>query len=303
MRNKILTGIVLALVFTFAANAYASVGEPQMPKGEEGQAQAQQQKKVGQVNAQEHRSAAANFVQSLQDIAGREAGIGEQVRTIAQQQNQSESATVQAIEKVQSRNKIKAFLIGTDYKNLGTLRSEMVQTRNRLEQLNRLMENVQNEGDKTELQNQIKTLEEEQAKIESFIKAQEGKFSLFGWLAKFLSGYKKISSSVSENNVEEQPVASATYKCDGGKTIQAKFYKGEQVPVQPGQPPVPTGRVKLILSDGRSMELNQTLSADGGRYANSDESFVFWSKGDSALVQENGKEVEYKNCEVLPVQK
>ena len=79
--------------------------------------------------------------------------------------------------------------MGTDYENLGTLRSEVVQTRNRLEQLDRLMENVQNEGDKTELQNQIQTLEQEQTRIESFIKAQEGKFSLFGWLAKLLSGY------------------------------------------------------------------------------------------------------------------
>jgi len=131
----------------------------------------------------------ANFVQSLQGIADKETGIGQQVRTIAQQQNQSATTTIQAMEKVQTRSRIKTFLMGTDYENLGTLRSEVVQTRNRLEQLDRLMENVQNEGDKTELQNQIQTLEQEQTRIESFIKAQEGKFSLFGWLAKLLSGY------------------------------------------------------------------------------------------------------------------
>ena len=120
-------------------------------------------------------------------VADREGGIGQQVRVIAQQQNQSASTTIQAMEKVQTRSKIKAFLFGSDYKNLGALRNEMVQTRNRLEQLNRLMENVQNERDKTELQNQIQTLEQEQTSIESFIKVQEGKFSLFGWFVKLFN--------------------------------------------------------------------------------------------------------------------
>jgi hypothetical protein len=151
------------------------------------QNQEQTQVQQGQINAEQHRSTVANFVQSLNGIADREAGIGQQVKTIAQQQNQSASTAIQAMEKVQTRSKVKTFFFGTDYKNLGTLRSEMVQTRSRLEQLNQLMENVQNEGDQTELQNQIQTLEQEQVKIESFIKAQEGKFSLFGWLVKLFN--------------------------------------------------------------------------------------------------------------------
>jgi hypothetical protein len=151
------------------------------------QNQEQTQAQQGQINAEQHRSTVANFVQSLNGIADRETGIGQQVRTIAQQQNQSVSTAIQAMEKLQTRSKVKTFFFGTDYKNLGTLRSEMVQTRNRLEQLNQLMENVQNEGDQTELQNQIQTLEQEQVKIESFIKAQEGKFSLFGWLVKLFN--------------------------------------------------------------------------------------------------------------------
>jgi len=138
--------------------------------------------------AEEHRSVVANFVQSLLNVADREeGGIGQQVRVIAQQQNDSENTTTQAIEKVEKRNKIKTFLIGSDYKNLGALRSEMVHTRNRLEQLNRLMENIENEGDRTEIQNRIQELEQERTRIENFIKAQEGKFSLFGWLLKLFN--------------------------------------------------------------------------------------------------------------------
>jgi len=166
-----------------AQNQNQEQNQEQVQQQNQEQAQAQQ----GQINDEQHRSAVANFVQSLNGIADRETKIGQQVRTIAQQQNQSETTAIQAMEKVQTRSKVKTFFFGTDYKNLGTLRSEMVQTRNRLEQLNQLMENVQNEGDQTELQNQIQTLEQEQVKIEGFIKAQEGKFSLFGWLVKLFN--------------------------------------------------------------------------------------------------------------------
>ena len=39
----------------------------------------------------------------------------------------------------------------------------------------------------------------------------------------------------------------------------------------------------------RSENLLQSISADGGRYTNSDESFVFWSKGTGAFITESGK--------------
>ena len=142
----------------------------------------------GQINAAEHRSVVANFVQGLLKVADREkGGIGEQVRVIAQQQNQSDATATEAINKIQNRSKIKTFLIGSDYKNLGALRSEVVHTRNRLDQLNRLLPTVQNASDTVEIKNQIQTLEQEQTKIENFIKTQEGKFSLFGWLFKLFN--------------------------------------------------------------------------------------------------------------------
>lgn len=156
-------------------------------QGEENQIKnSQNQNEQGQLNAENHRSVVANFVQSLLRVANRDGGIGEQVRSIAQQQNQSASTTIQAMEKIQTRNRIKTFLIGSDYKNLGAMRSEMVQTRNRIEQLTRL-ENNATETDKAEIQAQIKTLEQEQARIENFIKSEEEKFSMFGWIAKLFS--------------------------------------------------------------------------------------------------------------------
>jgi membrane-bound inhibitor of C-type lysozyme len=75
-------------------------------------------------------------------------------------------------------------------------------------------------------------------------------------------------------------VGSAGFFCDGGKSIRAVFM---------------TDGAEITLSDGRTMNLTQAVSADGGRYANSDESFVFGTKGNGAFVTENAT-TTYANC-------
>lgn len=111
-----------------------------------------------------------------------------------------------------------------------------------------------------------------------------------------LGGFARKAPSPSgahENNT------AFVFSCDGGKTITATFRKSDPIPAaNPGDPPTPTGSVSLVLPDGKQVTLKQTLSADGVRYANSDDSFVFWIKGDSALVQIHGSEEEYANCAV-----
>ncbi len=204
IKNSLSVTSILAIMFVFSFVFVASVeavqnqnmnqeqntstvGQQNQEQNQEQvqeQNQEQNQKQQGQINAEQHRSTVANFVQSLLQVADREGGIGKQVRVIAQQQNDSDATTTKAIEKIQSRSKIKTFLIGSDYKNLGALRSEIVQTRNRIEQLNRAIQNATNTA---EIQAQIQTLEQEQTKIDNFIKEQEGKFSLFGWLAKMFN--------------------------------------------------------------------------------------------------------------------
>lgn len=94
-------------------------------------------------------------------------------------------------------------------------------------------------------------------------------------------------------------IAQVTYICNDDKTIDAAFYKGETKSVKPGEMPIPSGSVKIVLSDGRNLNLSQSISADGSRYTNSDESFVFWSKGNGALVLENNVEKNYTGCVIL----
>ena len=141
-----------------------------------------------QVNGAEHRSTVSTFVQTLLNVADKEqGGIGEQVRVVAQAQNETKGKVADGIDKIQNRSKVKTFLIGTDYKNIGQLRSEMVKTRNQIDWLKRLLDKTTSEESKTALQGQIQALEQEQQKIEDFLKANESKFSLFGWFVKLFN--------------------------------------------------------------------------------------------------------------------
>ena len=93
-----------------------------------------------------------------------------------------------------------------------------------------------------------------------------------------------------------QPVASVQYRCDGGKTLAAAYFNGP-MGIAPDGRPVPGGRVDLVLGDGRRLSLPQTLSGSGIRYANPDETIVFWSKGDGAFLEEGPAQVaSYANC-------
>jgi membrane-bound inhibitor of C-type lysozyme len=109
--------------------------------------------------------------------------------------------------------------------------------------------------------------------------------------------YSPIFSQLFGATTQGQLIAQAHYQCDGGKTIDASYYGGGQSAstTSTGQP-VPTGSVQLTLSDNRAMTLPQTISADGTRYANADESFVFWGKGNGAIVLENNQEQSFTGC-------
>ena len=103
------------------------------------------------------------------------------------------------------------------------------------------------------------------------------------------------SEQASTTSTEGKLIASVSYACDAAKTIEAAFYDGTSTPGTAAVPPIPGGHVVVTLSDGRTTTLPQTISADGARYANADESFIFWEKGDGAFVMENNQQT-YTNC-------
>lgn len=77
----------------------------------------------------------------------------------------------------------------------------------------------------------------------------------------------------------------ALFRCDAGRSVDAVFSNGVQ------------NSVSLALSDGRTLTLPQAMSASGARYANASESIVFWNKGHTAFIDENGKP-SYSGCAI-----
>lgn len=101
------------------------------------------------------------------------------------------------------------------------------------------------------------------------------------------SGYRRVILAslplmLAQHAFAQTPVAEATFECHGGKTIAATFYADS---------------VELKLSDGRDMTVPQAMSGSGARYANADESFVFWNKGNTAFITEGGDDKQtYGDC-------
>jgi hypothetical protein len=132
--------------------------------------------------AKVYRSAVATFVKGLLSIADRDGGIGAEVRVIAKSQQDSASTSANAMLKADANKQkgFKAFLLGSNYKTIGQLRSEMTVTKNNIEKLERLAESTANAQVKADLLAQIKVLEDSQVKIQAFIDANKG-VSLLGW--------------------------------------------------------------------------------------------------------------------------
>lgn len=85
---------------------------------------------------------------------------------------------------------------------------------------------------------------------------------------------------VKEKATNSGVINSVTFVCADNKNIQAIFFED---------------KVELNLSDKRNMLLIHAISGSGARYTNSDESFVFWNKGNTAFVEE-GNKTTFKDC-------
>lgn len=137
--------------------------------------------------SEKHRSAISKFVNELNAVADRDGGIGEELKEVAKEQNEAKEKTAEVIEKVEKRGGLKTFLFGTDYKNIGKLRSEMVTTGSHLNRLNKAKERADDSETIAGIEEQITALEEDKSNIEGFIAENESKFSLFGWLVKLFN--------------------------------------------------------------------------------------------------------------------
>lgn len=153
-------------------------------------------KTSGETNSQINKDKSEEVTKNLKEIADEEKNSGNtevsnQILQVVTEQEQTQEQTTKAIEQVEKRGKVKTFLIGTDYKNLGQLRSSLVQNRNQIRKLTQAIGQIQEGGDTALLQEQLAELMLERERIKSIIQTNESSFSLFGWVARFLNNYEQ----------------------------------------------------------------------------------------------------------------
>lgn len=153
--------------------------------GEQVQNKNQEQVKAqdGTANATQRRSEVANAVQEMLQIADRNGGIGQQVRTIAQAQNQEQEKLEASLEKVQNRSGFAKFFVGPNYGEIKNAEKLMEQNQEKIQQLTEL-KNMISLSDQQVLEEQIQVLEQANLQIQNNLNNAEKGFSLLGWMFK-----------------------------------------------------------------------------------------------------------------------
>lgn len=137
--------------------------------------------------ALERRSVVASAVQELLAVADRTGGIGQQIRTIAQSQNDNDQEIETKIKIVKNRGRLLKFFFGPDYKNLNSVEDRLNYQEQQLAELRQLSGQVTDEKDAVKVTEQVKAIEAVNAELRDQIKNESKGFSLFGWLNKLLS--------------------------------------------------------------------------------------------------------------------
>ncbi|PIS07767.1 hypothetical protein COT78_01770 [Candidatus Berkelbacteria bacterium CG10_big_fil_rev_8_21_14_0_10_43_13] len=129
----------------------------------------------------------AKAVENILEVANQasDSTIGDQIRTIAKEQNKSEDGANKAMDKLQSRNKVSRFFIGPDFKQVKAVEQIMEQNRQRVRELQQIMTQLENTDDASAIQNQINILEIQNLNLANQLDKNERGFSLFGWLIRW----------------------------------------------------------------------------------------------------------------------
>lgn len=131
--------------------------------------------------SQERRSEVAIAVQAMERIAENNQGIGEQVRVVAQNQKAVQEGAEDMLVKAQNRNAVVRFVIGADYGKLKAAQDKLAEQDAKIKEMQQLAAQIENDGDKQALMEQISTMERIRQEALSEIAAEQGGFSLLGW--------------------------------------------------------------------------------------------------------------------------
>jgi len=123
----------------------------------------------------------ASTTQSLLNIANKLGILGDQIKAIVNGQASSTDVITSAINKEEGRGAFRTFLFGADYRNLGTVISEVSKMQANINQLDNKIAKMASSTDKTALIANVQTLKDQITTLEQYVKDNINKFSLFGW--------------------------------------------------------------------------------------------------------------------------
>lgn len=132
--------------------------------------------------SEQKRSIVANAVQEMVKVADRNSGVGEQIKIIAQTQNQNQEQLETSTQKIQTRSGFAKFFIGPDYGEIKKSRKLLEQNKEHIRQLNRLMPQITNQDDQKQITEQIQRLEQINQQTETSLNEAQKGFSILGWI-------------------------------------------------------------------------------------------------------------------------
>ena len=137
--------------------------------------------------ARENMSDVAARVEELLTVREGGGGIGEQVRMIAQEQKMAQEQIREETNRLESRKGLLKKIVGPDYKAIKTMEGLMEQNRLRIQNLEQIAGQLQNQADLETVQAAIAALQEQNSSLQEQVTAEENSGSLLGWLMKLLA--------------------------------------------------------------------------------------------------------------------
>lgn len=137
--------------------------------------------------ARQNMSIVSQKVEEILEEEKSDKGIGQQVKTIAQEQKQAQGEIEGQINKLNARQGLMKKLFGADQKAIKNLQQQMEQNQLRIQQLQELQNETTNQAEEDQIKELTQSLVEQNTALEDQIQAEEQVSSLFGWLIKLFT--------------------------------------------------------------------------------------------------------------------
>lgn len=133
-------------------------------------------------NALQHMSIVAQRVQELHDLAEKQKALGPEVREIARAQQENQASTAAQLRKIEKRNRLLKWLLGTDQKSMAQLEALQSQNEAQITALQTVLETTKDPTAKEVIENMITALEEQNLLVAQQVQTENRTFSLYGWI-------------------------------------------------------------------------------------------------------------------------